>query len=405
MKQSHKWNFLARFRSRAYSWKGSKLACQRIKEAISEIKKVYRKDPILGVEGAIKLIEKMSPAFEQIDTSSGALGTATYNAIEMLAKLIGDAPADSKTRNKWLDRLWAAYQADGYGFLENLEDNWGDLCGEPGIASHWADELIGPTKISWTDRIVHSYFRGTIACLSSLLAAGRYQELLDLLDLAPYKTWHYRKFGVQALMVLGKKAEALRYAQASYGLNDPKSLIDRTCEEILISSGLMEEAYQRYALSANWKNTGIATFRAIAQKYPQKDKAEILHDLIASTPGQEGKWFASAKELEFYDTAMAIASSSPCEPKTLNRAAKDYLEIKPDFALHSALASLRWMAHGYGYELTGLDVLEAFDLAMKAAEKLGRTDEVKEVIMKIVNEDKSPGIFVKKMLGGRVTAV
>ena len=349
-------------------------------------------------------MERMSPAFEQVDTSSGALGAATYNAIEVLAKLISDAPANLQTRSKWLDRLWAAYQADDYGFLENLEDNWGDLCGEPDIASHWADELIGPTKTSWADRTVHAYFRGSIACLSSLLAAGRYMELLGLLELAPYKTWTYRKFGVQALMAQGKKAEALGYAQASCGLNDSKSLIDQICQDILISSGLMEEAYQRYALSANWKNTGIATFRAIAQKYPQKDKAEILRDLIASAPGQEGKWFATAKELKFYDLAISLASRSSCEPKTLNRASKDHLEIKPDFALHASLASLRWLAHGYGYEVSGLDVLEAFSLAMKAAEKMGRVDEVKEVIMKIVDGDKSPGMLVKKVLAGRVNS-
>jgi hypothetical protein len=40
---------------------------------------------------------------------------------------------------------------------------------------------------------------------------------------------------------------------------------------------------------------------------------------------------------------------------------------------------------------------------MKAAEKMGRTDEVKEVIMKIGDEDKSPKMVVKRMLGGRIT--
>jgi hypothetical protein len=52
----HKWTFTARFRRNAYGWKGSRLACQRIKEAVSEIKKVARKDPLLGAEGAIIFI-------------------------------------------------------------------------------------------------------------------------------------------------------------------------------------------------------------------------------------------------------------------------------------------------------------------------------------------------------------
>ncbi|MDD3581798.1 MAG: hypothetical protein PHW74_12350 [Desulfobacca sp.] len=400
----HQWTFPSRFRARAYGWRGSKLACQRIREAISEIKKVYRKDPILGVEGAIRLIEKMSPAFEQIDTSSGALGIATYNAVETLVKLISEAPADYQTRDQWLDRLWTAYQADGYGLLDNLEEHWGELCGFPEVASRWADDLIWPTKLSWAEE-VRSYFRGTIACLSCLCAARRYQELMELLELAPYLSWHYRQFGVRALVARGQKAEALKYAQASYGLNDPKLLIDQTCEDILLSSGLAEEAYQRYALSANAKHTGIATFRAIAQKYPHKDKAEILKDLIASTPGAEGRWFATAKELGFYEIAIAIARHSPCEPKTLNRAAKDYLAVNPHFALDSAWSSLKWLAEGYGYEVTGLDVLEAFELASQAAEKLGRVEEVNVIIGKIVGEDKSPGMFVKKILGSRLKMI
>ncbi|CAB1055815.1 hypothetical protein D1BOALGB6SA_549 [Olavius sp. associated proteobacterium Delta 1] len=37
--KSHKWIFTSRFRTNAYSWKASRLACKRIKEAVSEIKK------------------------------------------------------------------------------------------------------------------------------------------------------------------------------------------------------------------------------------------------------------------------------------------------------------------------------------------------------------------------------
>ena len=45
MKQTkrHKWTFTARFRRNAFGWNGSRLACQKIKEAVSEIKKVARK--------------------------------------------------------------------------------------------------------------------------------------------------------------------------------------------------------------------------------------------------------------------------------------------------------------------------------------------------------------------------
>ena len=67
----HKWTFTARFRRNAFGWKGSRLACQRIKEAVSEIKKVARKDTLLGAEGAIKFMEKLWPALQHVDSSWG----------------------------------------------------------------------------------------------------------------------------------------------------------------------------------------------------------------------------------------------------------------------------------------------------------------------------------------------
>ncbi len=79
--EKYKWTFPARFRTGAYSWKASRLASQRLREAVSEIKKVTKKDPVLGAEGAIRLIEKLWPALEHIDTSSGALGSAVNKAL------------------------------------------------------------------------------------------------------------------------------------------------------------------------------------------------------------------------------------------------------------------------------------------------------------------------------------
>ncbi|SER46003.1 hypothetical protein SAMN05421690_102822 [Nitrosomonas sp. Nm51] len=61
---THKWQFTSRFRYHAFGW-NSKLPIQRIKEALSEIKSFTRKDPILAAEGAVMLLEKLSPALEQ----------------------------------------------------------------------------------------------------------------------------------------------------------------------------------------------------------------------------------------------------------------------------------------------------------------------------------------------------
>ena len=76
-----------------------------------EIKTVAAKDPLLGGEGAVLFLEKVSPALEQVDSSSGAIGTAVNQAIEDLVPLIVAAPADDRLRDRWLKRLEAAIRS------------------------------------------------------------------------------------------------------------------------------------------------------------------------------------------------------------------------------------------------------------------------------------------------------
>ena len=99
---TQKWIFPARFRAGAYSWKSSRLACQRLREAASEIKKVAKKEPVLAAEGGVRLIEKLWPALEHVDSSSGALGSAVNKTLYDLIPLVINAPADVNTRQKWL---------------------------------------------------------------------------------------------------------------------------------------------------------------------------------------------------------------------------------------------------------------------------------------------------------------
>ncbi len=399
----HKWTFLARFRAGAYSWKSSKLACQRLREAVSEIKKVAKKEPDLAAEGAVRLIEKLWPALEHVDSSSGALGSAVNKALDQLLPVITNVPADANTRQKWLERLWQAMEEDGVDYLAPVGDRWGDVCGSVEIANQWAEELMPTLRSCWTDPNPGNYFHGATACLSCLLVAERYQDLLDLLALDRKPFWHYRRYGVEALLAMGKKSEALQYAEASRGLNQPDSAIDQACEEILMSSGLYDEAYQRYGLSAAQGNSYLARFRALAKRYPMRNASEILADLIATTPGDEGKWFATAKELELYELALDLANRSPCDPKTLARAARDNLDSAPEFALGSALAALRWLSEGWGYEMTSVDVMEAYDRAMDAATRLNKAEDVTGQIRQFVEaNDNGARQFVRQALQGRM---
>lgn len=403
MVSAHPWQFAPRFRRHAFGWR-SDLPIQRIKEALSEIKQVGRKDPVLAAEGAVLLLEKLSPALEQVDSSSGAIGTAVYRAIETLVPIMAKAKVVPDVRQRWLERLWQALQDDQIPYIEGLGEYWGALCVTAELASHWADRFLPTVKPLWSPKAKeHGFFTGTTACLSALYSAGRYLELLALLEHARFQLWHYREWGVKALVALGKKAEAIRYAEECQDLNAPRSEIARTCEEILLSSGLVEEAYRRYALEAHPGTTNLATFRSIAKTYPHKDPEEILRDLIARSPGAEGKWFAAAKDAGLFDLAAELATRSPSDPRTLIRAAKDFAESRPEFALASGLAALHWMALGRGYDITRLDVLDAYAAVLLAATKAGMTEPaVKEQIRARISGSYALNPLVQSVLGNQL---
>ena len=173
---------------------------------------------------------------------------------------------------------------------------------------------------------------------------------------------------------------AIRYAETCRNPWASDAGIDQLCEEILLSSGMIDEAYTRYGLRANRAGTYLATFRAVAKKYAHKSASEILSDLVATTPGDEGKWFAAAKDAGLFDEALALARRTPCDPKTLTRAARDYADAQPEFALNAGLLALHWLASGYGYEITSADVRAAYDATMAVASSAGMSDEVSQRI-------------------------
>jgi hypothetical protein len=392
----HKWEFQARFRRHAFGWR-SRPASLRIKQAVSEIKKTVRRDPLLAADGAVRLLERISPALEHVDSSSGAIGTAVNNAIAQLVPIIVDAPADATTREKWLERLWEAYQADEMPYIEQLGDYWGELCASKELAAAWANRLLGITRLALSpDTSVRGFFCGTSACLSALYRAERYQEIVELVG--EQESWPYKSWAVKALAGMGKKSEAIRSAEASRGPWTSDSAVDRLCEEIVLSSGLADEAYRRYGLRANRAGTYLATFQAVARKYPHKSPSEILHDLMQTTPGNEGKWFAAAKEEGLYAEALELASASPCDPRTLSRAARDLTAQQPDFAIGAGLLALHWLARGFGHEVTGSDVWTAFSSTVAAAERTGRAPEVRARIRQIISDEDAGGL-VTRVLG------
>jgi hypothetical protein len=394
-----RWDFTRRFRRGAFGWK-SPPAIQRVRQAVSEIKTVARHDPALAAEGAVLFLERVSPALEHVDSSSGAIGTAVNHAIEALVAIIASAAADATTRAGWLERLWEAHAHDEIPYIERLGDFWGELCVSPELASAWADRLVGIVTMALSpDPQVRGFFHGTTACLSALFRAGRFEEIFALVDRDRLSFWPYREWGVRALAALGRPDEAIAYAEASRGVHVSPVAIAAAGEEILLAAGRVEEAYQRYALEATRGTSYLATYRALAGKYPQKRPDELLGDLVATTPGDEGKWFATAKELGLFDEAILLANQAPCDPKTLTRAARDFADRRPAFAVEAGVAALRWLVEGHGYEVTGTDVWSAYTNTMKAAEQAGRAGEVRDRIRKLVASETYADRFVTRILG------
>lgn len=117
---------------------------------------------------------------------------------------------------------------------------------------------------------------------------------------------------------------------------------------------------------ATW-TTNLATFKVTVKKYQGGPGETILRDLVASQPGQEGKWFAAAKDAGFFELAIELANKSPSDPRTLIRAARDFAVERPDFALAAGMTALPGIANGWGYDIAGADVLDAYAAVMAAA--------------------------------------
>jgi hypothetical protein len=404
MTTAYKWQFASGLRRNGFGWK-SDLPIQRIKEALTEIKTVARKEPVVAAEGAVIFLEKIAPAIAQVDSSSGSIGSAVNRAIEALVPVIARADVAPGVRARWLERLFGALMEDDIPYLEYLHTFWGELCATPEIASTWADSLAPSLAATW-DQQAHgegfTYFKATTICLSALYAAGRDDELLALIAKSEtsHKSWHYRVWGARALARMGRRDEAIDYAQDSKGLNAPLTAIAVFCEGVLLDAGLTDQAYARYAIDATYATTNLATFKALVKKYPDMPRETILRDLVASRPGAEGKWFAAAKDSGFFDLAIELANTSASDPRTLIRAANQYGLEQPEFALAAALTALRGIVIGWGYEITGSDVLEAYAAAMNAAANAGVDENgVKAQMQAMLALDPRGGAFVERVLG------
>jgi tetratricopeptide (TPR) repeat protein len=394
MARAHPWEFRKYFRANAFGWRGSRLACERLRTAVSELRSVARHDPVVAGEGIVLLFERIWPAFQRIDTSSGALGTATWHAIEELLPLLMEAPADLPARRRWMERLFEAVQEDGVDYLYQVQEAWGRLCVYPELIDHWADQLLPMIRRAWSGR-AHVVICPSSICLSCLLEAGRYEELADLLALhQPF--WPDHRFWAEALKRQGRVEEAIQYAESLPTNDGYEHAMLAFCEAALLEAGREEEAYRRYGLYVRAETTYLNQFRALKKRYPGRDPRQMLLDLMAAS-GSAGDWFAAARQSGYLDIALHCARSSVVNPKTLIAAARHTAREHPDFAAAVACRALELILQGYGYEFTGSDVREAVRYLVHAARA---TDQLEPMVHRLqAQAERSPSPFRTEIVG------
>ncbi len=376
-KPSYKWGFKSSMRAGAYSWRSSAKAIERLKSARAEIRSVARADPVTAAEGVIALAQRIWPAFEHIDTSSGALGNAVNRTLEELLPILIDAPADEKTRAKWLEQLRDAIADDGVDYLAPLADRFGEIAAFPALMNLHADRDLDLIRSAWSDHTRYAHVTSATLTLSCLLEAGRHDELMALLALKKTLLWFDAKFGAESLLRQGREEEALAFAESM--LKDDRRQwghheIAQFCERILVRQGREEDAYRRFGLPSAAGNTYLAMWRDLVKRYPELDARRILNDLIESL-GTMGKWFAAAKTAKYLDIALDCAAHRDAAPATLIRAARDFAITEPAFAAEVGLHAIAHLLAGRGYEPSPVDIDEAVAHVMAASVRTGQEEQ------------------------------
>ena len=376
-----KWAFKPRFRVGLYSWNGTAKAAKNLRAAVSEIRKAYKKSPLEAVDAAIYLMERIWPALEHIDGSSGVLGRAVNDTIDKLLPLVIEAPADEQLRKKWTQRLFDAICDDGVEYLSPVTDHWGRLCVTDSLRYYWLEEFLPQAERALGSRREdYYYFAGTTACLSCLLESGRYEALRRLLDLANRPFWPYEAYWAEALLRQGRVDDAIQYAQSliSASSEDGRlspydstaTAIDRFCEKVLYDAGRRREAYEQYSLHAMSSSTYLSHFQSLTRRYPEYEPRQILMDLIEKSGHRKQSWFSSARKCEMYDIALQCAESGTVNPSTLATAARDTAQSHPWFAWRVSLLGIKYLLLDY-VDVSELNVSLAVRRLVEGARSAG----------------------------------
>lgn len=401
MAEKFKWEFRSKFRARALGWNGSKKAIENLKLALSEIKQVARKDQVLAGDGCVLLASRIWPAFEHIDTSTGALGSAVNKTLEALIPILIDAPASEAERRKWAEKLYTAICEDGVSYLEPIQERFGEILNFRSLQDHYIELTLPSLQQAWSKHDKLVFTQSSTLTLSCLLATEQYEELTKLLARKNTRFWPDEKFAVQALLNQNKRQEAIDYIEELLKADDRGGYNERLAsaflEQLLIEDGRENEAYQRFGLKALTSTTYLSSWRRVTKRYPGIDKRRVLEDLVKAFP-PKGKWFAAAKTGGYLDLALEYARDGQSEPATLARAAKEFVNKDPEFAGFVALESIARYVSGGGYEAAPIDLDLPFRCLIESSAALRKTGWARQALERFTNNMAMDALMKKRLV-------
>jgi hypothetical protein len=144
-----------------------------------------------------------------------------------------------------------------------------------------------------------------------------------------------------------------------------------------------------------WKGSHLACKRlkvAVTEiKKASRDPKTILVDLATSS-GDPGRWFAAARDAGFLDLPLEFGNEGRTDPRTLSRASPDLLQKDARFSLQTGRLAIQRILEGYGYELTGADVIDACSHFMAAARTLGVASQARADMLALATKQ-SAAVF------------
>lgn len=171
---------------------------------------------------------------------------------------------------------------------------------------------------------------------------------------------------------------------------------------MLLDLGREEEAYQSYGLTLQRATNYKLTFQAICRRYPKRKPENVLRDLLGSSSGSEGQWFAAAVDLKLFDLALECARLGPCNPSTMQRAT---VKLPATEAHELAMLTVRAYLRGWAYEVTYLEFSKAVEDVLARARALGTETTSLGVLEEWAGADSTLRIWLKEILARHTRVV